>query len=68
MDHTDNNRFGWCEGWRDVAAAFLRSGEASTEFIEHLANCETCQAAVDRAFDAQVKAFKEIARILKKLP
>src|SRR5579864_711425 len=52
--------------WQKEFLRFVETGEASDPFLEYLNEDKGGQAAVEMAFDAQVKAFEGLAEELKK--
>ncbi len=52
--------------WHNEFLRFVETGEASDNFLDYLNKDKGGQAAVEMAFDAQVKAFEGLAEELKK--
>lgn len=51
--------------FRDDMKRFLRTGEASGPFRNYLDNDEQAQAVVEKAFAADIKAFEDLAQLLR---
>jgi hypothetical protein len=52
--------------WHKEFLRFVETGEAEDNFLQYLNKDKGGQAAVEMAFDAQVKAFEGLAEELKK--
>ena len=52
--------------WHKEFLRFVETGEATDSFLDYLNKDKGGQAAVEMAFDAQVKAFEGLAEELKK--
>ncbi len=56
---------GVCAEWKERFFLFIESGTGD-DFCQHLNTCMSCQAAVNREFERQVKAMQEFSKALRK--
>ena len=49
--------------WRAAFVQFIRTGDASDDFLAYLDSDPACQEAVEAAFAAQSEAFRRFAKL-----